>query len=169
MRLDDFYREVDDPDLPRSSLGIADWDHPDSWNAEAAVTALRTLIDEGEVDLPDYDIATSRIAGTHTVRARPEDRILAEGLFAGRLVAPLRAEGLLAEALCIRRNRWLTFGLRLVRDLSEKRKPPHILVRRGLRLLRDEPHLIAEARDYGARPVRPKQAGALLGAHVARP
>lgn len=158
VRLDDFYREMDDPDLPRSSLGIADWDHPDSWNAEAAVAALRTLVDEGRVDLPHYDIASSRITGTHTVTARPQDRILAEGLFAGRLVGPLRSEGLLADALCVRRNRWVTFGLRLARDLSERRKAPHILVRRGLRLLRDEPQVVADAMGLGARPVAPKRA-----------
>jgi uridine kinase len=169
VRLDDFYREMDDPDLPRSSLGIADWDHPDSWNAEAAVAALRTLVDEGTVDLPHYDIATSRITGSHTVTARPQDRILAEGLFAGRLVAPLRSEGLLADALCVRRNRWVTFGLRLARDLSERRKAPHILVRRGLRLLRDEPRVVAEARDYGARPVRPKRVASALEQHLPHP
>ncbi|EWT03894.1 ATP-binding protein, partial [Intrasporangium chromatireducens Q5-1] len=168
VRLDDFYREVDDPALPRSSLGIPDWDHPDSWNAEAAISALRTLVDEGRVDLPHYDIASSRVTGTHTVTARPQDRILAEGLFAGRLAARLRAEGLLAEALCVRRNRWVTFGLRLARDLSERRKAPHILVRRGLRLLRDEPRVVAEARVVGAVPVRPKRAESILAAHLPR-
>ena len=168
VRLDDFYREVDDPDLPRSSLGIPDWDHPDSWNADAAVVALRTLVDEGRVDLPHYDIASSRVTGSHTVTARPQDRILAEGLFAGRLAARLRAEGLLAEALCVRRNRWVTFGLRLARDLSERRKAPHILVRRGLRLLRDEPRVVAEARAVGAQPVRPKRAESILAAHLPR-
>ncbi len=169
VRLDDFYREVDDPDLPRSSLGIADWDHHESWNTDAAVTALRTLVDTGRVDLPDYDISSSRVTGYHTVTARPHDCIIAEGLFAGRLIEPLRAEGLLADAVCVRRNRWVTFGLRLARDLAERRKPPHILVRRGLRLLRDEPKVVAEARHLGARPLRPKEAERLLAAHLAHP
>ena len=33
FRLDDFYREGNDPDLPhRPGLGIPDWDDPRSWN-----------------------------------------------------------------------------------------------------------------------------------------
>ena len=158
MRLDDFYREFDDPDLPRSPLGIADWDHPDSWHADAAVDALRTLVHSGTVEVPIYDIGQSSVTGHHVVTAAPGDDILAEGLFAARLAQPLRAEGLLADAICVQRSRWVTFGLRLVRDLSEHRKPPHILLRRGLALLRDEPHVVAEARAHGARPITPRRA-----------
>ncbi len=34
LRLDDFYRDADEPDMPRSSLGIVDWDDVESWNAD---------------------------------------------------------------------------------------------------------------------------------------
>ena len=38
FRLDDFYRDEDDPAMPRSEgLGIVDWDHPDSWDGDRAV------------------------------------------------------------------------------------------------------------------------------------
>ena len=47
VRLDDFYREASDPRLPRSPIGIPDWDHADSWDSQAAVDALRRLVDEG--------------------------------------------------------------------------------------------------------------------------
>ena len=164
VRLDDFYREASDPALPRSPLGIADWDHPDSWDAGAAVAALRSLVDHGSVEVPVYDIGASAVTGRHTVTARPHDYVLAEGLFAGRLVDPLEAEGLLADALCVRQNRTLTAVRRFVRDLSERRKPPHILVRRGLTLWRDEPAVIAQARSDGARCVHPREAEAELGA-----
>lgn len=168
VRLDDFYREAGDPALPRSPLGIADWDHPDSWDAGAAVSALRALVDDGSVEVPVYDIGASAVTGRHTLVARPHDYVLAEGLFAGRLVASLEGEGLLADALCVRQNRTLTALRRFVRDLSERRKPPHILVRRGLTLWRDEPAVVARARSDGARCVHPREAevelGALLGA-----
>ena len=168
VRLDDFYREASDPLLPRSPLGIPDWDHADSWDAEAAVDALRQLVDEGRVEVPVYDIGASAVTGRHVVDARPTDIVLAEGLFAGRLVESLRAEGLLADALCVRQNRSLTALRRFVRDLSERRKPPHILVRRGLALWRDEPRVVAQAQAHGARCVHPREAeselGALLGA-----
>jgi uridine kinase len=158
VRLDDFYREHDDPRLPRSPIGIADWDHIDSWDTDAAVTALRTLVDTGHVEVPVYDIGASAVTGRHAVDAGPRDHILAEGLFAGRLVAPLRAEGLLADALCVRQNRYVTALRRFARDLAERRKPPHILLRRGLALLRDEPHVVAEAQALGARCITPREA-----------
>ena len=145
VRLDDFYREDHDPRLPRSPLGIPDWDHPDSWDTESAVDALRRLVDDGRVEVPVYDIGASAVTGRHVLEARPSDYVLAEGLFAGRLVEPLGREGLLADALCVRQNRTLTALRRFVRDLSERRKPPHILVRRGLALWRDELHVVAEA------------------------
>lgn len=167
VRLDDFYRERHDPGLPVSELGIPDWDHADSWNAEAAVDALRTLVDTGRVDVPVYDIGRSEITGTHTVTAEAGHYILAEGLFAARLVEPLRSEGLLAEALCVCHNRWVTFLRRLLRDLAERRKSPHILLRRGWTLLRQEPEIIADAVRHGARPIHPRAAESFLAELVA--
>lgn len=158
VRLDDFYREVDDPHLPRSPLGIPDWDHIDSWNMHAAVAALRTLVDTGSAPVPIYDIGASRVTGRQVVSRAPDDFVLAEGLFAARLAEPLEAEGLLVDALCVRRSRWVTFVLRLVRDLAERRKPPHILLRRGIALFRAEPAIIAQAEAHGARCVTPREA-----------
>jgi uridine kinase len=164
VRLDDFYREATDPALPRSPLGIPDWDHEDSWDAGSAVDALRQLVDEGHVEVPVYDIGASAVTGRHVVHADATDFVLAEGLFAGRLIEALEREGLLADALCVRQNRTLTALRRFVRDLSERRKPPHILVRRGLALWRDEPRVVAEARAHGARCVHPREAEPELGA-----
>ncbi|WP_374968479.1 uridine kinase [Terrabacter sp. BE26] len=164
VRLDDFYREAHDPRLPRSPLGIPDWDHVDSWDAESAVDALRRLVDGGPVEVPIYDIGASAVTGRHWLEAQPSDHILAEGLFAGRLIEPLDQEGLLADALCVRQNRSLTAVRRFVRDLSERRKAPHILLRRGLTLWRDEPRVVAEAQAAGARCIHPREAEAELGA-----
>ena len=58
----------------------------------------------------------------------------------------------------MRQNRFLTALRRFTRDLAERRKPPHILVRRGLALLRDEPRVVAEAQAHGARCIHPRQA-----------
>jgi uridine kinase len=117
-----------------------------------------------------YDISTSSVAGRHVVEAQPQECIVAEGLFAGRLVGPLKAEGLLADALCVRQNRWVTALRRLARDLAEHRKPPHILVRRGWALLRDEPRVVAEAVAQGARCLTPSEAEQQLAeAHERRP
>ena len=159
VRLDDFYRQAGDPDLPCSSeLGIVDWDHPDSWDQAGAVTALDSLVRSGRATMPVYDIGTSSVVGEHTVRARPRDLIIAEGIFAAEAIASLRAAGLLHSAWCIRHHRLHTFVLRLARDLAERRKPPLTLLHRGWVLMREEPRIVARHVELGARPASPSQA-----------
>lgn len=141
---------------------MVDWDHPDSWNQEAAVASLGRLLEVGRESMPLYDIATSRVTGEHTVTARPDDLVVAEGIFAAEAVPALREAGLLHSAWCIRHRRWHTFFLRLARDLAERRKPPLTLLRRGLVLVRDEPRVVARHVALGAREASPAQAEQLL-------
>ena len=51
LRLDDFYKNGDDPTLPRitagANAGIVDWDHPDSWLHDDAMAALDRLCRDG--------------------------------------------------------------------------------------------------------------------------
>ena len=163
VRLDDFYRDEDDPAMPRSEeLGIIDWDHPDSWDRAAALDALETLVRTGCVETPVYDLAASRAVGTRVVTARPDDLVLAEGIFAAEAIAELRERGLLAAAYCVHHHRVVTFVRRLLRDLSERRKPPWTLVRRGLALMRDEPRVVARQESLGAVPSRPADVEARL-------
>jgi len=169
VRLDDFYRDGDDPSLPVLPIGVPDWDDPRSWHAEAAVQALVALCQLGVVDVPTYDIASSRTVGHSAVSAEPGQLILAEGIFAAEIIADLAAAGVLAAAYCVHSGRWLTFFRRLVRDLAERRKPPWVLWRRGLSLCRHEPEIVARHVSLGARPVSAAQAmtaaAALVGAH----
>lgn len=169
VRLDDFYRDVDDPALPLDvDLGIPDWDDPASWKADASLAALRELVDVGTTTTPDYDIATSRACGSSLVTARPTDLILTEGIFAAELIRPLDSAGLLHSAWCIvHRNRWSTFAWRLGRDLREHRKPPLILIRRGWGLLRSQPAMVARQRELGARSATAVSVEAFLQGHVA--
>lgn len=163
VRLDDFYRDHDDPGLPRSEeLGMVDWDHPASWNQAAAVAALHRLVETGSASMPLYDIASSRATGEHTVAAREGDLVLAEGIFAAEAVPALSEAGLLHSAWCIRHHRWHTFVLRLARDLAERRKPPLTLVRRGLVLTRDQARVVARHVALGAREASPAQAEQIL-------
>jgi uridine kinase len=161
LRLDDFYRDVDAPAMPRSSLGIVDWDHPDSWDAVAAVGAIAELCAGGSAEVPVYDIATSRRTGSQ-VLAAPTGRFIAEGLFAPVIVDACREAGLLDAAICLHRHRAVTFCLRLFRDLREGRKAPWVLVRRGWRLMRDEPRIVSDAVAHGCTPMSPRRARALL-------
>lgn len=163
VRLDDFYRDHDDPVLPRhEALGMVDWDHVDSWDLDAALAALDELVSTGRTTTPTYDISLSRAVGSVEIRCRPTDLVLVEGIFAADLIAPLRERGLLRVAYCIRRGRWKTFAFRLARDLAERRKPPLVLVRRGLALKQAEPALVRALTRLGAVPVRPAEVEAAL-------
>jgi uridine kinase len=166
VRLDDFYRDQDDaedPPMPRQvGLGIVDWDHPDSWHAPAAVAALAELVDTGSTSTPVYDISQSRAVSTTTVSARPDDLILAEGIFAAEIVASLREVGLLHSAWCIHHRPLVTYVRRLARDLRERRKSPTVLVRRGLALMRAEPEVIRRQVALGAVAARAKDVEARL-------
>ena len=102
--------------------------------------------------MPVYDIARSRAVDAHDrARGAPHDLVLAEGIFAAEIIArPARARP--ARRRLLRAPPPLvTFVWRLLRDLSERRKPPWTLVRRGLALMRDEPRVVAEAQADGAR------------------
>ncbi|MDE9367071.1 isopentenyl transferase family protein [Luteipulveratus sp. YIM 133132] len=160
VRLDDFYKEGDDPSLPMLEMGIADWDHLDSFDLDRAVRALEELCRTGRVEVPEYDISTSHVVGRSVVEAGSAPVVLAEGIFAAHAVRPVAGHGLLAAAYCVRQNRWVTFARRLLRDLAERRKPPLVLVRRGLRLCRLEPAIVAEQAALGATPMTPHQAEA---------
>ena len=171
VNLDDFYKNGDDPTLPRrpaaSGLGLVDWDDPASWSAGDALDALERLCRTGEADVPIYDIAHDGRTGVRPVRLAGAPYVLAEGLFAHEIVAGCRERGLLADAVCVRNNRWLTFWRRLSRDLRERRKPPLLLLRRGWRLTRAEAAVVARAQACGATPMTSPQAYARLRSRVA--
>jgi uridine kinase len=158
VNLDDFYKDGDDASLPRSGTGVVDWDHPGSWDHDAAVDALEQLCREGAADVPVYDIAHDGRVGHRTVDIGDAPYFLAEGIFAQQVVADCRARGILADAVCVRNHPFVTFWRRLSRDLREHRKPPTLLVRRGVRLMRAERDVVAHAVALGCTPMTSPQA-----------
>ncbi len=167
MPLDDFYRPGTDPDLPRSADGSVDWDDPRSWDAGAACDALAELCRTGRVEVPNYVFGEDRAVGHRVIELSPDERIVvAEGIFAAELIAPLRRQELLADALLIEDGRWRTYGRRLLRDLHEARKSPWYLVRQGWRKTRAEPEIVSHLRALGARPVSKPEALQAMTAHA---
>jgi uridine kinase len=158
VRLDDFYRDGDDDAMPRSPLGIVDWDDPRSWDGDRAVAALEQLCTTGSAELPIYDIAADGTVGHRPVTTGDSPLIVAEGIFADRIAGALRERGLLAIAICVRHHRLVTFVRRFQRDLREHRKPPFTLLRRGLLLLRDDPQVVRRCVEAGCEPMVPKVA-----------
>ncbi len=141
-----------------ANSGLVDWDDPRSWLGEEAIAALTTLCRTGRVEVPIYDIAHDGRHGWHTLSLDGARLVVAEGLFAHHVVAPLRSSGLLAAAYCLRQHPMVTFWRRLSRDLREHRKPPLVLVRRGLALMRDQRRIVAAAVAAGCEPVSADQA-----------
>jgi len=175
LRLDDFYRDGSDPALPRitaganpsrslvprhlrTSTGMVDWDDPDSWLCDEAVEALATLCRTGTVETPVYSISANGRTGTQTLTLSGAHLVVAEGIFAHHVVEKLRASGLLAAAYCLRQHPVVTFWRRLTRDLREHRKPPLVLLRRGLALARDQRRIVAEAVAAGCTAVSADEA-----------
>lgn len=172
LRMDDFYRSGEDPALPsiRSgpNAGTTDWDHPDSWLADEAAATLRSLCTDGSAEVPLYDLASNGRYGARTLALDSAPFLVAEGIFAHRVVPMLAEAGLLAAAYCVTQHPPVTFARRLVRDLRERRKPPLLLVRRGVSLLRSQRAVVAEAVQHGCRVVAPETAYAEVTGMVAR-
>ena len=162
LRLDDFYRDGSDPALPRitagANAGLVDWDDPASWHCDEAVAALTTLCRTGTVETPVYSISANGRTGTQALSLSGSPLVVAEGIFAHHVVGPMRDAGLLAAAYCLRQHPMVTFWRRLSRDLREHRKPPLVLLRRGLALARAQRRIVAEAVAAGCTPVSADEA-----------
>ncbi|EST31848.1 uridine kinase [Streptomyces roseochromogenus subsp. oscitans DS 12.976] len=170
LRLDDFYKEGDDPTLPLvDGSSDIDWDHPRSWDADVAVEAIARLCATGSTPIPVYDIALSARTGEETLHIGRTPLFVAEGIFAAEIVERCRERGLLADALCLTRGSVTTFRRRFLRDLKEGRKSVPFLLRRGWRLMRTERSIVARQVTLGAHPCgRDEALGRLAAAAAGR-
>ncbi|WP_078513388.1 ATP-binding protein [Streptomyces purpureus] len=168
LRLDDFYKEGDDPTLPQvEGSGDIDWDSPASWDADAAIAAIAELCRTGRTNIPVYDIATSSRVGQDVLDIERTPLFVAEGIFAAEIVERCRQLGLLADALCLRGRPSTTFRRRLLRDLREGRKSVPFLLRRGWRLMRAERAIVARQTALGAHACAKEEALGRLAAAAA--
>ena len=169
LTLDDFYRDGDDPALPRR-FGTVDWDDAACWDAGAAVATIERLcLGGGTADVPVYDIPSSRRTGTARLDLAGAALFVAEGIFAAEAVAACVGLGVLADAICLQLHPAVTFGRRLLRDLAESRKPPLTLLRRGWGLARAEPELVRRWTAQGCRALPVAEAERSIRALVIRP
>ncbi|MFI2778371.1 uridine kinase [Streptomyces sp. ALB3] len=168
LRLDDFYKEGNDPTLPLvTGSADIDWDSVLSWDADGAVAAIAELCGTGRTSVPLYDLATSSRTGRETLDIARTPLFVAEGIFAADIVERCQDLGLLADALCLRGRPSTTFRRRLVRDLREGRKSVPFLLRRGWRLMRAERGIVARQTALGAYPCGGREALGRLAAAAA--
>jgi uridine kinase len=161
LNLDDFYKDGTDPSLPRVELGhesIVDWDDAASWHLDDALAAIESLCRAGRAEVPIYDLAQDGRVGARMLDLGDARYFVAEGIFAQEVVQECRSRGLLADAVCVRNHRALTFWRRLTRDLRERRKHPLVLLHRGVVLLRAEPDVVAHAVELGCAPMTSDEA-----------
>ncbi|WP_249228124.1 uridine kinase family protein [Kutzneria sp. CA-103260] len=158
LNLDDFYREGSDPLLPRDASGRVDWDDDNAWNTADALAAVVDLAGTGQVDAPVYVLGEDRRVGCQRIELGDSPLFFAEGLFADRLVAGCREAGILADALVLAPPAGVTFLRRFARDVAEHRKPVPLLLRRGLRLWREQPSVVRRCLDAGMRRTTPNRA-----------
>jgi uridine kinase len=165
VELDSFYREISEhipqSPLPQTAYHEVDWDHPDTWNSDAAAHAMLELLQAGRTQVPKYSIATSSYTGHRSLRLA-EGPVIAEGIFADAVLAPLLRLGLSVEPIFIQVSPITTAARRLVRDLREHRKPVPFLLKRGWALLRSERHVRQRYLDAGFRPMPKRQVKRLL-------
>lgn len=183
LNLDEFYRDGCEPGMPLldgtvsgadglsadEAMTRIDWDHPASWDAERAMTAIRELCTTGATRVPTYSLADNATLGHRELDIGQAPVFVAEGIFAAELVGRCRAEGLLADALVLRRPRVQTWWFRLHRDLSEHRKPLAVLLTRGLRLACSERGKINRWVAQGCRPVSRRECETVITRVIASP
>lgn len=167
ISLDDFYFDGDYPGMPHRH-GMVDWDSPRTWDGEGAVATLVELCTTGEATVPIYDISANKRVGERRVELDGARFVLVEGIFAPEIVDATRTEGILADAIALKRPRLQTFWFRLMRDLDEARKPPINLLRRGIAHFFAEPGRYKYFESKGVRLVSWEEAHEVLTNLLAR-
>jgi uridine kinase len=157
LQLDDFYKDGDDPTLPRLPDGGVDWDDPQSWHVDQAVAAIRALCETGTTEVPVYSIPANGRVDSRTLTI-DSPVFIAEGIFAAEIVRACEAESLLADAICLRNHALTTAYRRFLRDVREARKSVPVLIRRGYRLMRAERAVVTRQEALGATPCNGREA-----------
>lgn len=81
VSLDNFFRDIHDPALPRDASGNYLFDVPDAYKGKEFWLALHHLLVGLSVNIPIYDLPKNRVSMTMR-RIKPNPVIIAEGLFA---------------------------------------------------------------------------------------
>jgi uridine kinase len=79
LSLDNYYRDLSH--LPAEERDHYDFDQPEAWEHERILKELTQLKSRRAIDMPHYDFHT-HLRRSETIRVRPVDYIIAEGIFA---------------------------------------------------------------------------------------
>lgn len=81
ISLDDFYKDIRNPNIPYDGTGNPSFDHPDSYDRDQFCNAIKQLMIGNNVNIPVYDLNKNWITGqVHEVNSK--QILIAEGLYA---------------------------------------------------------------------------------------
>jgi uridine kinase len=86
LSLDAFYRPATETELPRW-FGDVDWEHPATFDLEAAAAATRALIRSGRTQFRSHDLVTEVSQKDERVVVAPGPCLVVEGVMATEVVA----------------------------------------------------------------------------------
>lgn len=89
LNLDEYFRDITDPYLPRDFDHHPVFDEPNSYHTTQIIEAVRSLMQEIPIQVPQYNIETNLRTSYSTV-VKPSPVILADGLFAIRTLQRLK-------------------------------------------------------------------------------
>ncbi len=113
VQLDYYFKDLDDPTMPRNAEGRKLFDLPGSYHLNEYKLAIGQLINGQAVNMPNYDsLANKRLVGLGP-RIEPPDIIIAEGLFA---ISILSSDYPFAIKIYIDADQQLRLNRRIARD-----------------------------------------------------
>lgn len=80
--LDDYFRDISDPQLPVGGGGLPLFDSPDSYQETEIKEHLLALVSGKTVECPVYDLTRNKRSYKKTVSKNPSEVIIVDGLFA---------------------------------------------------------------------------------------
>ena len=84
--LDAYFKNIDDDSLPKNEHGHLLFDLPDSYRQVKYLRDVLSLLRGKSIYLPNYDIESNRILSDNGTLLRPNPIIIAEGLFAIKIL-----------------------------------------------------------------------------------
>ncbi len=113
VQLDYYFKDLDDPTMPRNTEGRKLFDLPGSYHLNEYKLAIGQLINGQAVNMPNYDsMANKRLVGLG-LRIEPPDIIIAEGLFA---ISILSSDHPFAIKIFIDADQQFRLNRRIARD-----------------------------------------------------
>ncbi|MDO8507027.1 MAG: hypothetical protein Q7S53_00465 [bacterium] len=124
LMLDDYFRDISDPQLPVGSGGLPLFDSPGSYQEAEIKEHLLALVSNKTVECPVYDLTRNKRSHKETVSKNPSEVIIVDGLFAIDIV---RSTGVPSRYVFLDASGLLRLKRRINRDAEMFNISPDII------------------------------------------